>query len=144
MSVAIIGIIGTIIGGIIAFLGVIVASKLQASREHKQWLRSKKEEAYSKSLRALLRLKDTRTKLTTNGTILLDVKDIKGWFEDYTESIPAFLTIIMMPLCFSIAEGIVFGFLSFIVLKVLTQKHKDVSLVMYIVGILFVVKFFIH
>ena len=64
--------------------------------------------------------------------------------DDYTESIPAFLTIIMMPLCFSIAEGIVFGFLSFILLKVLTGKHKDVSIIMYIIGIFFIVKFFIH
>jgi len=61
--------------------------------------------------------------------------------EDYTEAIPAFLTIIMMPLTYSIAEGIMFGMLSFIVLKALTGKAKDVHPVTYIVGILFILKY---
>ncbi len=61
--------------------------------------------------------------------------------EDYTEAIPAFLTIIMMPFAYSIAEGIVFGILSYIVLKLLSGKGKDVSPLMYILGILFVLKF---
>ncbi|NLF41594.1 MAG: NCS2 family permease [Bacteroidales bacterium] len=64
-------------------------------------------------------------------------------FDDYTESIPAFLTIIMMPLTYSIAEGIVFGMLSFVILKVLSGKFKDVSIVMYILAALFLLKFFL-
>ncbi|MGQ7869036.1 NCS2 family permease [Sunxiuqinia sp. sy24] len=63
--------------------------------------------------------------------------------EDYTESIPAFFTIIMMPLAYSIAEGIVFGMLAYVVLKLLTGKHKDVSIVMYVLAVLFVIKFII-
>ncbi|WP_430971666.1 NCS2 family permease [Sunxiuqinia rutila] len=63
--------------------------------------------------------------------------------EDYTESIPAFFTIIMMPLAYSIAEGIVFGMLAFVILKLLTGKHKDVSVVMYVLAVLFVIKFII-
>lgn len=59
---------------------------------------------------------------------------------DYTEAIPAFLTIIMMPLAYSIAEGIVFGMVSYVVLKVLTGKHKDVSPVMYLLAVLFVAR----
>lgn len=62
-------------------------------------------------------------------------------FDDYTEAIPAFLTIIMMPLTYSIAEGIMFGMLSYIVLKALTGKAKDVHPVTYIVGILFILKY---
>lgn len=62
-------------------------------------------------------------------------------FDDFTEAIPAFLTIVMMPLAFSIADGILFGMLSYIILKVLTGKAKQVSLVTYIVGILFLIKF---
>ena len=50
-------------------------------------------------------------------------------FEDYTESIPVFLTVIMMPLAYSIAEGIVFGMLSYVVLKLLTGRTRDVSVV---------------
>ena len=64
-------------------------------------------------------------------------------FDDYTESIPAFLTIIMMPLTYSIAEGIVFGMLSYVLLKVLSGKFKDVSVIMYVLAVLFVLKFLV-
>jgi AGZA family xanthine/uracil permease-like MFS transporter len=64
-------------------------------------------------------------------------------FENYTESIPAFITIIAMPLTYSIAEGIVFGMLSYVLLKVLTGKMKDISIVMIVLVILFVIKFLI-
>lgn len=60
--------------------------------------------------------------------------------DDYTEAIPAFLTIIMMPFAYSIAEGLVFGIVSYVVLKVITGKTKDVSVTMYILAILFVLK----
>ena len=62
--------------------------------------------------------------------------------DDFTEAIPAFLTIIMMPLTFSIADGIVFGMLSFVILKVLSGKFKDVNFLMYILAALFFFKFF--
>lgn len=64
-------------------------------------------------------------------------------FDNYTESIPAFITIIVMPLTYSIAEGIVFGMLSYVLLKVLTGKVKDVSIVMVVLSALFILKFFI-
>lgn len=60
--------------------------------------------------------------------------------EDYTEAIPAFLTIIMMPFAYSIAEGIVFGMVSYVVLKFLAGKHKDISPVMYILALLFIIR----
>ena len=63
-------------------------------------------------------------------------------FDDYTESIPAFLTIVMMPLAYSIAEGIVFGMLSFVALKLLSGKTKDLSWIMYVLTVLFLLKFF--
>lgn len=61
--------------------------------------------------------------------------------EDFTEAIPAFFTIIMMPLCYSIADGIMFGMLSYVVLKACTGKYKNVSLTMYLLAILFILKF---
>lgn len=64
-------------------------------------------------------------------------------FDDFTEAIPTFITIIMMPLAYSIAEGIVFGMLSYVFLKLLTGKLKDISPVMIILAILFILKFFI-
>jgi AGZA family xanthine/uracil permease-like MFS transporter len=64
-------------------------------------------------------------------------------FEDYTESIPAFIAIIIMPLTYSIAEGIVFGMLSYVLLKLLTGKTKDLTIVMVVLAVLFILKFFI-
>lgn len=60
--------------------------------------------------------------------------------DDFTEAIPAFLTIILMPLTYSIANGIIFGLLSYVILKMITGKFKDLSLLMYILAILFVIK----
>ncbi len=62
-------------------------------------------------------------------------------FTDYTEAIPAFLTIIMMPFAYSIADGIVFGMLSYVALKLLTGRTKEVSKVMWLLAVLFILKF---
>lgn len=60
--------------------------------------------------------------------------------DDYTEAIPAFLTIIMMPFAYSIAEGIVFGMVSYVVLKLISGRYKDISIPMYILALLFVLR----
>lgn len=65
---------------------------------------------------------------------------VKINFEDMTESLPAFLTIVMMPFAFSIAQGIVFGMLSFVLLKVLSGRIKQVSATMWVIFVLFIVK----
>jgi AGZA family xanthine/uracil permease-like MFS transporter len=62
---------------------------------------------------------------------------------DFTEAIPAFFTIIMMPLTYSIAEGIVFGMLSFVLLKLLTGRYKELKPIMVIIAVLFIIKFFV-
>ncbi|MCW3788860.1 NCS2 family permease [Plebeiibacterium sediminum] len=67
---------------------------------------------------------------------------LKVNLEDYTESIPVFLTVIMMPLAYSIAEGIVFGMLAFVILKLLSGRHKEISIVSYFLAVLFILKFF--
>lgn len=61
-------------------------------------------------------------------------------FSDYTEGLPAFITIIMMPFAYSIADGLIFGFLSYVILNLLTGKAKKISKVMYILAILFILK----
>nr|WP_295867174.1 NCS2 family permease [uncultured Chitinophaga sp.] len=68
---------------------------------------------------------------------------VKIDFNDVTEAIPAFLAIVMMPYTYSIAEGIVFGMLSYVLLKVLTGQYKQISPVMYVLAILFVVTFLV-
>ena len=61
-------------------------------------------------------------------------------FSDFTEGLPAFLAIIMMPFTSSIAEGIVFGMLSWVILKVVTGNAKKVQPIMYILAVLFILK----
>lgn len=70
------------------------------------------------------------------------IKDID--LDDYTEAIPAFLTIIMMPLAYSIAEGLIFGVVSFILLKAINGKFKDIPIVTWIVGVFFILKHIIN
>lgn len=64
-------------------------------------------------------------------------------FSDYLEGIPAFLAIVMMPFAYSIAEGIVFGILSYTFLHLLTGKTDKISLTMWILSLLFLIRFFI-
>lgn len=64
-------------------------------------------------------------------------------FQDVTEAIPAFLAIVMMPYSYSIAEGIVFGMLSYVLLKVLTGQYKTISPIMYVLSILFIITFLV-
>ena len=61
-------------------------------------------------------------------------------FGDYTESIPAFICIIFMPFAYSIAEGITFGVLSFTILKFVSGKSKDISLLTWILSALLLLK----
>ena len=70
--------------------------------------------------------------------ILSSIKEID--FYDYSEAIPAFITIIAMPFCYSIAEGISFGMISYVLIKLLAGKRKDVSILMYILAIVFVLR----
>jgi len=62
-------------------------------------------------------------------------------WQDYTESIPAFMVIILMPLTFSIATGIAFGFISYAALKLFTGRGKEVSWLIYLLAILFILRF---
>ncbi|MBN1599674.1 MAG: NCS2 family permease [Bacteroidales bacterium] len=61
--------------------------------------------------------------------------------ENYIDAIPVFLTIIMMPLTFSISEGIVFGILSYVLIRILSGKFKKMSPVLIILAVLFILKF---
>ena len=69
------------------------------------------------------------------------VVEIKFTQENLTEAIPAYLTILAMPLFYSISEGICFGIISYVVLQAATGKAKKVTPLMYILAILFVLKY---
>lgn len=70
--------------------------------------------------------------------MITPVKDID--FGDFTEAIPAFLALIIMPLSYSIANGIMIGMLSWILLKIVSGKFKEINLMTIIVGVLFLLK----
>lgn len=61
-------------------------------------------------------------------------------FDEITEAIPAFLTLIIIPLTYSIADGIMVGILAYVVLKIVTGKFKSVSIPMYLMAVLSLIK----
>jgi len=64
-------------------------------------------------------------------------------WEDLTEAIPAFLTIVIMPLTLSITEGIAFGFISYSLLKLVSGKGKQVHWLIYMFSALFILRYMI-
>ena len=64
-------------------------------------------------------------------------------FSDFRESIPAYLCLIAMPLTYSISEGIAIGVISYTVLNALTGKARNVMPLMYVLALLFVLKYIV-
>ena len=62
-------------------------------------------------------------------------------WDDVTESIPAFLTLLLMPLTISITEGIAFGFISYALLKLVTRQGRQVHWLIYLFAVLFVARY---
>lgn len=62
-------------------------------------------------------------------------------WKDYSESIPAFIVVLMMPFTFSIATGIAFGFISYSALKLFSGRGKEVSWLVYLLSALFILRF---
>src|SRR5690606_31702840 len=60
---------------------------------------------------------------------------------DITGATPAALTAIVMPFTYSIANGLAFGFISYVVLKAITGKFRDIHMATLLVAILFVIKY---
>ncbi|MBB4818989.1 AGZA family xanthine/uracil permease-like MFS transporter [Pseudomonas alcaligenes] len=62
-------------------------------------------------------------------------------WDEHTETIPAIVTVIMMPLTFSVADGIALGFVTYVVMKACTGKYREVSPSLYALCAIFVAKF---
>ena len=74
------------------------------------------------------------------GLLMLEpVKDIP--FDDFSESIPAFVCLIMMPVTYSISNGILLGMITYVLMNVICGKFKKLSISMYILAVLFVLKY---
>lgn len=65
-------------------------------------------------------------------------------FNDFSEGFPAFLIIAMIPLTFSIVDGMAFGFIAYPIVKLAAKKSKQISLTMYIIPIVFLLNFILH
>ena len=62
-------------------------------------------------------------------------------FDDYLESIPSFICIITMPLAYSISDGILLGMISYVVLNMIAGRFKKITPTMYILAVLFILKY---
>ncbi|MFY9574969.1 MAG: NCS2 family permease [Blastocatellia bacterium] len=67
------------------------------------------------------------------------VRDIE--WDDYTEALPAFLTLVLIPLTFSITDGIAFGFISYAVLKLATGRAREAHWLIYVFALLFIARY---
>ena len=73
---------------------------------------------------------------------LLMVEQIKNIdFDDFSESLPAFVCMIMMPLTYSISNGILIGMITYVLMNVICGKFKKLSPAMYILAVLFILKY---
>ena len=68
---------------------------------------------------------------------------LKVNFNDFTEAIPAYIAVIAMPFMYSISEGIAMGVISYVVINLITGKAKEkkISALMYVLAVLFVLKY---
>ncbi|PLC50960.1 guanine permease [Pollutimonas subterranea] len=73
------------------------------------------------------------------GLMLREITEI-DW-NDVTEATPAALTAIMMPFTYSIADGLAFGFISYVVLKTITGRFREVHMATLLVAVLFVIRY---
>jgi AGZA family xanthine/uracil permease-like MFS transporter len=66
---------------------------------------------------------------------------VKIPFDDFTESIPAFICIIMMPLTYSISNGILLGMIAYVLINLICGNFKKITIAMYILAVLFILKY---
>ena len=69
------------------------------------------------------------------------VREIQFDEENMVDAIPAYLAIIAMPLFYSISEGISLGIISYVILRILAGRWKEVSPLMYVLAVLFILKY---
>ncbi len=70
-----------------------------------------------------------------------NITNLKLTSDNYTTAIPAYLCIIAMPLFYSIAEGISIGIISYVIINLACKKHKEISPIMYVLSVLFILKY---
>lgn len=74
------------------------------------------------------------------GVLMMEpIKEID--FADFTEGVPVFLTLILILLTYSITDGLAFGFMSYVLIKLFTGKAKEVPIPLYVISALFIIMF---
>ncbi|WLR43183.1 NCS2 family permease [Bacillus carboniphilus] len=76
------------------------------------------------------------------GLMIQNIQNIN--LKDFTESFPAFLIITLIPLTYSIVDGMAFGFIAYPLIKIAMNRHKEVTLPLYIIALLFLANFIAH
>ncbi|MBD1371647.1 NCS2 family permease [Hazenella sp. IB182357] len=80
--------------------------------------------------------------IVVGGLMMQEVKHIP--FHDFSEGFPAFITLLLIPLTYSIPDGIAFGFISYAILKIAVGKRKDASATFYVIALLFLLQLILH
>jgi hypothetical protein len=87
MDAAIAGLVGAGIGALAGIVGTLITNYLQIIQEQKKWLRDKRTECYSNTIRYLLRVHNKRSAISSEGGAIM-AKDVqKEWFDDLSEVI---------------------------------------------------------
>jgi len=82
----------------------------------------------------------TAPALIVVGVLMLEsIKQVD--FSDFTEAVPAFFTIALMPFSFSIANGVAAGLIFYPIMKVVTGRSKEVHPIIYVLALMFIVRF---
>ena len=74
------------------------------------------------------------------GVMMMESVRLIAW-DDFTDALPAFLTMVIMPLAFSITDGIAFGFIAYAILKPVTGRARDLDVLGYVFAILFLLRY---
>jgi AGZA family xanthine/uracil permease-like MFS transporter len=82
----------------------------------------------------------TSPALIVVGSLMIrSVRDV-DW-DDFTDALPAFLTLVLIPLTFSITDGIAFGFISHALLKLVTGRAREAHWLIYVFAALFILRY---
>jgi len=101
--------LGALIGATTGLAGSLFSQIIIARKNNRVWVRSKKDESYSNTIRYCLRARNKRSKITAEGETILEQDIIKEWFDDISETIiwGTSLTIYCDPSCKNEIENIV-------------------------------------
>ena len=86
MDAAVAGLIGAVVGGGATLVGSVLTSRHQIAEERRVWLRDRKETAYSKTIRSLLRARNRRSGFHAEGAPYIAQEDLGTFFDDLIEA----------------------------------------------------------